>query len=242
MTTMTPVKTTDTAVRYNGRVYTVTTYVDPYPGMKGNDRITVRQTCTRCGGTGIYVWWTALGEARGTCFLCLGACVTMHSRAVSMLRREAKVEAVWREYGDAIRAEYAAEAEAVRVAELAAEFAEHWDAAHAEQARRAAMVTGFVADIGAKVDVTGAVTVATSFDVPSYRGYGADDRKALVVVTLDDGHVVKATGTGRSLFDIERGARVRIRGTVKDHDNYRGQDQTVLTRAKIDPVEWGDVA
>ena len=229
--------TDTTAVRYNGRVYTVTTYVDPHPGRRSKDRIDRRESCPRCGGTGIYVWWTSQGEARGTCFLCLGARTVLRSNAVQTLRRDAKIEAVWREYGDAIRAESAAQAAEVAAAQAAAEFAEHWDAAHAEQARRTAMVTGFVADIGEKVDVTGAVTVATSFDVPSYRGYGPDDRKALVVVTLDDGHVVKATGTGRSLFDIERGTRVRIRGTVKDHDNYRGQDQTVLTRAKIDPVE-----
>lgn len=225
-----------TAVRYNGRVYTVTTYVDPYPGRNGKDRIERREPCPRCGGTGTFVWWNANGEARGTCFLCLGERTVIRSNAVQTLRRYAKVEAVWREYGDVIRAESAAKQAEVEAAHAAAAFAEAWDEAHAEQARRAALVTGFVAAIGDKVDAIGTVTVATTFDREAYQRNGMES-VALVVVTLDDGRVVKAVGTGRSLYDVERGDRVRIRGTVKDHATYRGQDQTVLTRAKVEPVE-----
>lgn len=232
-----------TRVRYNGRDYTVTSYVDPYPGRNGLDKIPFRETCSRCGGTGIFRWWNAMGECRGTCFLCLGARYVVHERAVRTLRREAKIDAVWREYGDELRAEAAAAAreaaaadEARRAAEAAEKFAADWDAAHAEQARRNALVSGFVANIDDKVDAVGTVDVATTFVRQSFRGYGTDT-VALVVVTLDDGHVVKTTGTGLSLYGVERGDRVRIRGTVKEHDNYRGQDQTVLTRAKVsDPA------
>ena len=224
-------------VRVDGRDWVVTTYVDPYPTHRGADRVPVE--CGMCVN-GVYtgpsrVTWERRGKGSTTwCFWCNGS--NRRLRTVSKLRREAKEAAVWREHGDTIRAESAAKAAEVAAVMAAAEFAEHWDAAHAEQARRAAMVAGFVAAVGEKVDATGTVSVATSFEVPSYSGYGTD-WKALVVVTLDDGHVVKTTGTGRSLFDAERGARVRIRGTVKVHSNYRGQDQTVLIRAKVDAAE-----
>ncbi|QDH48784.1 hypothetical protein SEA_DEEPSOIL15_44 [Mycobacterium phage DeepSoil15] len=226
-----------TTVTIDGRKFVVTTYVDPHPDMHGTDRIEFKETCPRCGGTGIYEWWTAHGKGRGTCFLCLGARWVYRTRSVAAIRREAKVEAVWREHGDTLRAESAAKAAAVAAEQAAAEFAKAWDEAHAEQARRAALVTGFVAEVGAKADVIGTVTVATTFEVSSYRIRGGGDLKALVVVKLDDGRVVKATGTGQSLFDAERGARVRIRGTVREHATYKGQDQTVLTHAKITPAE-----
>lgn len=225
-----------TVVTMGGRKFTVTTYVDPYPGRKGSDRIDIRDTCSRCGGTGIYVWWNSMGECRGTCFLCMGPGTVVRSRAVSTLRREAKVDAVWREHGDMLRAESAAKADAERAAVLAANFARDWDEAHAEQARRAALVSGFVGDIGDKIDADGVVDVATTFERESFRGYGTD-LVALVVVTLDDGHVVKTSGTGRTLYGLERGERVHIRGTVKGHGQRNGQDQTVLKAVKItDPA------
>lgn len=229
-------------VTLDGRKWTLTTYVDPYPNNHGDDRVDVG-ACGRCGGTGIYTGPSGLKFAVGTrrgavvntwCFDCNGSGRSI--MRVSVARRQAKVDAVWREHGDTIRAETAAKQAEAWAAQAAKEFAEHWDEAHAEQARRAALVTGFVADVGEKVDAIGTVDVATSFEVPSYRGFGSD-WKAMVVVTLADGRVVKTSGTGRSLFNVERGDRVRIRGTVKAHGNYRGQDQTVLTRAKVDTVE-----
>lgn len=228
---------TATVVTMGGRKFTVTTYVDPYPGMKGTDRITTRDTCSRCGGTGIFVWWNSMGECRGTCFLCFGVGTVDHSRAVSTLRREARQDAVWREHGEMLRAETAAKMAAEAAAVEAAQFAQAWDDAHAEQDRRNALVQGFVGDIGDKIDATGTVTVATTFEVPSFSGYGTD-LKALVVVTLDDGHVVKCTGTGRTLYrGGHTGDRVRVTGTVKDLRPYRGQDQTILTRAKLTDLD-----
>lgn len=225
--------TNATRVKYDGKTYVVTTYVDPYPGHKGTDRIAFRETCTRCGGTGVYRWWTQNGEAQGTCFLCCGERTNVRTRAVSSLRRDAKVEAVWREHGDAIRAESAAKMAEAEAARVAAEYAAAWDEAHAEQERRAALVTGFVAEVGEKVDAIGTVTVATKFEREAYRGYGATEMVALVVIELDGGKVVKAVGTGISLYGVARGDRVRVKGTVKSHATYKGQDQTVLTRTKL---------
>ncbi|MFD6062716.1 hypothetical protein [Rhodococcus wratislaviensis] len=38
--------------------------------------------------------------------------------------------------------------------------------------------------------------------------------------------------------DFEPGQRVRIlRATVKDHETFRDQDQTVVTRVKLEPLD-----
>lgn len=34
----------------------------------------VNEPCDRCGGTGIFTWWTYSGQAGGVCFKCGGAC------------------------------------------------------------------------------------------------------------------------------------------------------------------------
>jgi len=219
-----------TKVTMGGRTWTVTTYVDPCPGMKGDDKVRRVERCGRCGGVGRIEAFAFIEGGR--CFGGHGAGSIIRYPRVSTLRRDARIDAVWREHGATMRAETAAKQAEVDAANAAAELAEAWDAAHREQARRAAMVTGFVAEVGDKFTGTGVVTVATTFEVPAYSGRGMD-MKALVVVTLEDGRVVKAIGTGRTLYGVERGARVTITGTVKRHANYRGQDQTELTRTKI---------
>lgn len=39
--------------------------------------------------------------------------------------------------------------------------------------------------------------------------------------------------TGTSLYNIEENSTVTIKGTVKEHSEYRGIKQTVLTRCKV---------
>lgn len=38
-------------------------------------------------------------------------------------------------------------------------------------------------------------------------------------------------------MNLERGDRMSIKGTVKDHDTYRGVKQTILTRCKFTKFE-----
>ncbi|WP_054247837.1 hypothetical protein [Rhodococcus opacus] len=98
------------------------------------------------------------------------------------------------------------------------------------QAERATLVPGFVAPKGAKVtDLDATVTVSRIID----GHYGA---KTLLVLRTEENQLVKWFATG--LRDFEPGQRVRIlRATVKDHETFRGQDQTVVTRAKLEDLE-----
>lgn len=53
----------------------------------------------------------------------------------------------------------------------------------------------------------------------------------LISFVTDKGEVCKWFASG--VWDLEKGDRITIRGSVKDHQEYRGEQQTVLTRCKI---------
>jgi phage/plasmid primase-like uncharacterized protein len=208
------------------------TYVDPFPGMKNTDKVQV--TCGNCDGTGEYqapsgYSWVRNGRSTTWCFKCGGDGHVM--RGVQSQRRLALQVAWWAEYGQAEEAAQVAESNA-RIA--AAELAQAWDDAQAEQARRAQMVQGFLGQIGDKVTgQDGTVKVAKYMPSQQY-GWSAS---MFIVIELDSGQVVKLSGSGESLFSVERGDKVTVTGTVKDQQVYNGQDQTVLTRAKLVRIE-----
>lgn len=227
-----------TTMKYgaSGKTYELHQYVEPHPGMGNKDRVPWQDTCGRCGGSGVYHWHTSMGPAQGACFGCWGTGKFEGTSAVQTVRKRERERALWAEYGDELRAFHAEKAVIAQAMHEASEFAENWEAAHKEQARRAALITGFVADVGEKVtNLTGTVKVATTYDA-SY-GY----RRAtgvFMIVELESGQIVKIAGTGDSLFGPERGDTVTIlSGTVKSHETYKGQDQAMLTRVKLDDFE-----
>jgi hypothetical protein len=196
-------------------------YVDPHPGQAATDRVAVN--CDRCGGTGRVVFEWVDG---GRCWGCFGTGKSTIS--VTTARKWAKGEAFVAEYNDQIKA-YWAEFEAIQARAAAeAEFAAAWDEAHAEAARRNALVGGFLGAVGDKVSVTGTVNVAKYVEAQSYNRSSS----IFLIVTLDNGQVVKTFGSGASLFSLNRNDRVTLTGAVKAHETYRGQDQTVLIRVK----------
>ncbi|NHU44969.1 hypothetical protein G9373_19800 [Rhodococcus sp. A14] len=94
----------------------------------------------------------------------------------------------------------------------------------------ATLVPGFLAPKGTKItDLDATVTVCRIVDGP----YGA---KTLLVLRTDGNQLIKWFATGIRYY--EPGQRVKIRrATVKDHDTYRDQDQTVVTHAKLDILD-----
>lgn len=196
-------------------------YVDPFPGKIGTDK--VPGTCGRCGGSGYFDCFRHIYS--GWCFQCLGAGTVLVS--VTTMRRHAKIAAFNSEYADQIEAANAVLAAAQAAARAAEDFAADWDAAHAENAIRAARVQGFLGEVGDKVTATGTVAVAKYMS-------GSYNRSAtmFLIVNVDGGQVVKISGSAKSLFSVGRGDRVQVTGKVKAHTAYNGQDQTVLTFAQ----------
>ncbi len=85
---------------------------------------------------------------------------------------------------------------------------------------------GFLGAVGEKISFSGVVTFTKEID-------GRYGTKLLVAFRSDSGHVAKTFGTGSSLWDLESGDRVTVQGSVKSHENYQGEDQTMLTRVKV---------
>lgn len=209
-------------------------YTDPYPQAKGGDL--VKELCGKCGGDGMYHAPSGFviqnpygrrGDAIKGCFDCRGlghrfvkvSSVRARARRAASAVRQRDVEAADRAAAAARRA--------------AAEFSAAWDDAHTEQARRAGLNNTPAGEPGQRLtDLCGTVEVATSIEVAGFRGYGTEIKR-LVVIKLASGQVLKTFGTGDSLYAVQRGDRVTISGTVKGLDDYRGQTQTVLTRARL---------
>ncbi|QBP29756.1 hypothetical protein SEA_TYPHA_101 [Mycobacterium phage Typha] len=240
MTTMTAATTN---VKYRGRTYQVTSYVDPHPGRKTTDRVD-DGPCGKCGGSGVYTgrsglkWGIMTGRkvtVNTWCFECDGSgrSITTVARA----RRAAKIEAVWREYGEQITAEEDAAREIAYAADRLRQQMEAWDEAHAENERRAGLNNTLMGQPGDKLkDIEVTVEVAKTVEVPGFR-YGTDLKKFVVLKTAD-GQVAKVFGTSASLWSLERGDRAIIKSaTVKGEDEWNGQVQTTLTRVKVERID-----
>src|SRR5690606_6203290 len=86
------------------------------------------------------------------------------------------------------------------------------------------VVNAKIGTVGAKVTVTGTVSVATTIE----GFYGA---KRLVVLQTPQG-VAKAFTQAAWAWDVQQGQEITLSGTVKDHEEWQGVAQTVLLRPK----------
>lgn len=95
-----------------------------------------------------------------------------------------------------------------------------------DKAAAAGKVQGYVAPEGDKVTVTGTLTGLSHFDSE----YGVRTR---VAILSDTNHVV-IWWASKGIYEPAVGAKVTLKGTVKMHDIYRDEYQTVLTRCKLE--------
>lgn len=88
--------------------------------------------------------------------------------------------------------------------------------------------TRWYGNVDDKIEFTGTVLVAARFE----GHYGSS---IVLVVGTDAGEVFKTTYTGRSdaIWALAVGDTCTLTGTVKDHTEYNGDKQTVLTRVKV---------
>jgi hypothetical protein len=199
----------------------LTSYVDPHPGKVGTDRVAA--PCSRCGGSGYFQCYGHIYGGR--CFQCGGN--GQGSISVATARKHARTDAFNTEYAAEIAAARAVLAEAAAVAQAAADFAADYDAAHAENAKRAAMVQGFLGQVDEKIAFTGTVKVAKYIA----GGYNRSSSMFLVFTT-DAGQAVSGFSSSQTVMGLERGDRVTVTAKVKKTESYQGQDQTVITAIK----------
>lgn len=179
--------------------------------------------CDRCGGDGMYKWGAIINgcpQYMGTCFKCEGK-GTVISKWIERTPEyqatlDAKREARWKERQAKAEAQMKArkEAEAKAEAKIKAERA----------------ISQHVGDIGQKLEIEVTYIYRTSFEVRSFKGFGTDTMYIHIFKDAD-GNVF--TWKTANVIDAEYGDVVTVKGTIKDHDEYRDEKQTVLTRCKV---------
>ena len=135
-------------------------------------------------------------------------------------RREAKAQAK-RE------AEEAARKEAQRIAEEARLEAER----QKEAERIANLHRGYAGDIGSKIDTIVTALYRASFSAKSFSGYGTTTMT--VYAFEDDQRRLIVWKTTACCMEFEVGQKFRLTGTIKAHNVYRDEEQTIVNRPKI---------
>lgn len=189
----------------------------------GSKHFEGRMKCDRCGGDGIYKWGAVINGApqyAGTCFKCEGRGWvidrwierTPEYQAKLDAKREAKLAAK-RQEREALEAQRQAERKARE---------------EAEAARRA--VSQFIGEIGNKLEIPCVYVGSPSFERKCFGGYGTE---TCYIHTFADTNGNKIVWKTASSLELEEGQNVTIKATVSEHNEYRGEKQTVVKRLRV---------
>lgn len=189
--------------------------------------------CDRCGGSGVYAWCVLNGVIvptivdDGVCHKCNGA-GKVHGKWIErtpeyQAKLDAKRQAKWEAECAKIQAEKA-EREAKEKAEQEAKEAEI-------KAMKA--ISQYVGRVGDKVEIKGAYVRSGSWKQKSFSGYGTD---TMYVHTFKDSDGNVFTWKTQNGVDLNYGECVIVRGSIKNHAEYKDEKQTELTRCKVIPV------
>jgi hypothetical protein len=89
----------------------------------------------------------------------------------------------------------------------------------------------YIGEVKQRLTLEVTYTGSASWEQPSYLSWEPDVTMYLHKFVDADGNIlVWKTGSG---LGIEAGSKIKLVGTVKDHSEYKGTKQTVLTRCKI---------
>ena len=194
--------------------------------------------CDRCDGKGIYYIGVCNGQLvpswvdQGVCFKCGGAGnvegewkeYTPEYEAKLEARRKAKREKWEQEHAEEIakaEAERKAKEEAERLAKEAEE----------QRIKEQKAKSQHIGQVGDKIEMDVILDHRAWFDIPSFRGYGTD---TMYIYTFrdDQGNAI-VWKTSKGLVH-ENGQRLHLKATIKEHSEYDGEKQTIITRAKVE--------
>lgn len=209
----------------------------------GNIKIAYECTCSRCGnGDGVYYIGVCNNRlipshvANGVCFKCGGTGKERATMIIMTPENRAKADA-----DRAKREAKAAAEQAKREAEIAAQKQREAE----EQAKREAeiaaakAVSQYVGNVGDRVELTLTLAYTARWEVRSF--YGGTDTMQMHILKDADGNTFTwktqnglCVALGNDQYKVaEKGDTVKIKGTIKDHSEYKDEKQTVLTRCKV---------
>ena len=93
----------------------------------------------------------------------------------------------------------------------------------------------YVGQVGERLDLVVTFKKRSTYEIPSYAGWGTDT--VGINVFRDDAGNCFIWKSASAFFNIAEGSQVRLRGTVKEHSDYKGTKQTILQRCKVDAVK-----
>lgn len=208
----------------------------------GNIKIAHNAPCDRCGGEGIYYMGVCNGKPvpswveNGVCFKCGGSGVQRETKILMTPENEAKAEAKRREREAQIAKEWAEkQAERERREQEEREKQARIDAERAA----AKAISKFVGNIGDKIETKLTLDHSGHWEQKCFSGFGTETMYCHVFKDSDgntytwktQNTVCTPDGNG-SYIVAEKGDVVVLKGTIKDHVEYDGEKQTVLTRCK----------
>lgn len=184
-------------------------------------------TCDRCGGKGGSDVWEMTGY---TCYKCGGTGMVEATWIERTPEYQAKL--------DARRAKRQAKKQAEFEARQADYEAKKRLAEEAEKAREAEIkaqkaISQYVGEAGDKIEMT--VTYLGSPHWTTHMGWMEKTMYAHNFKEANGNKLVWKTESYPSC--LTEGAMVLLKGTIKDHSEYDGEKQTLLTRCKIQEVE-----
>lgn len=209
--------------------------------------------CTRCDGKGIYYMGVVNGVPQpswvddGVCFKCGGTGkqegkwkeYTPEYEAKLEARRETRRQKYLEEHKEEIEAEKREkerlESERIRQQEEA----EAQRLAEEARIKAEKALSNHIGQVGDKIDTTATYIKTAWFEIPSFKGYGTDTMYIHTFKVGNDTVIWKTTSTlGRwndkdEWESYEEGQEIHIKGTIKEHSEYKGEKQTVLTRCRI---------
>jgi hypothetical protein len=185
--------------------------------------------CSRCGGQGGADKWQFTGY---TCYQCGGTGKMQGKYKVYTPEYEAKLEAKRKARAEKYEREHAEEIAKAEAERKAKEDAER--RAREEEEKRIMeqkAISQFIGQVGDKVDMDAVLDHRAWFEIPSFRGFGTDTMHIYTFRDPDGNAIIWKTSKG---LVFENGERVHLKGTIKEHSEYDGEKQTVLTRCKVE--------
>lgn len=86
-------------------------------------------------------------------------------------------------------------------------------------------LSNFVGTVGQKITITGTINAVTGYE--TQYGY------TTIYKITDENNNVYIWKTGNT---VDTNGKVQVTGTIKEHNEYRGEKQTVLTRCKVQNI------
>ncbi len=193
--------------------------------------------CDRCQGRG----WYAIGVCNGElvpshvdnaiCYKCHGARFVPGKWIERTPEYQAKLDAKRAEKLRIKREQYEAERKAEEERErIEAEKREAERKAEEERIKAEKAVSQYVGEIGQKIEWD--VTYLGSPYFTIRNPFGMEETRYIHTFRDENGNkIVWMTGCGKG--NMEEGAKVTIKATVKDHREYKDEKQTMVIRLKV---------